>query len=383
MERYLLHLTALFGFSVAAVGQSSRNGNPIPVFQAGYLDNNYRIVYLLENETLIAVERTSKKESGKEYLQFQAAGKKSFATLQMEVEGGHWITLKIKNRDLVRASDKETALRIYEELMSGKDSKKTILIDSKYTWCNEIYHRFKDQTEIETSLLGYSEEKGPNGERDYEKGVQIMTGNSPNFPSRINVIPDSVNTFYISSEQTKSIHEKEIPELEKSSNPYDLALIGMYYFSRKTPQLEEASKYFNLAYDLLPQDNKEIKDGLDTETFQILVGRNVLNLREQSKQSFAQDPLLVIQKLLDIEQGVKESIELRKEKNKANGKDNPVTTRKAVPVPLTNKVGTPPMSTNEVVIRSRRVPVPAQSNSSQPSSKPDQNQSPTNPQQNP
>jgi len=66
MERYLLHLTALFGFSVAAVGQSSRNGNPIPVFQAGYLDNNYRIVYLLENETIIAVERINEKETGKE-----------------------------------------------------------------------------------------------------------------------------------------------------------------------------------------------------------------------------------------------------------------------------------------------------------------------------
>lgn len=379
MLRYLLHLTALFGFSEVAVGQSSWNGNPIPVFQAGYLDNNYRIVYLLENETLISVERTNEKESGKEFLQFQAAGKKSFATLLMEVEGGHWITLKIKNRDLVRASDKETALRIYEELMSGKDSKKTILIDSKYTLCKEIYHRFKDQTEIETRLLGYSEEKGPNGERDYEKGIQVMTGNGANFPARLNVIPDAKTVYYIRSERTKTIMEKEIPKFTKSSNPQDVVLVGMYYFAQNPPQLEEASTYFNLAFDLLPSEIREIKDGPPSEVYEIQGGKYVLQEKEKLHQSFSQDPLLVIQKLLDIEQGVKESIEIRKEENKVMTTNNLVITRKVVPIPLTNKDGT----TNEVVIRRRRVPVPKQSNSSQPSPKPDQIQSSTNPPQNP
>ena len=356
MLRYLLHLTALFGFSEVAVGQSSWNGNPIPVFQAGYLDNNYRIVYLLENETLISVERTNEKESGKEFLQFQAAGKKSFATLLMEVEGGHWITLKIKNRDLVRASDKETALRIYEELMSGKDSKKTILIDSKYTWCKEIYHRFKDQTEIETRLLGYSEEKGPNGERDYEKGIQVMTGNGANFPARLNVIPDAKTVYYIRSERTKTIMEKEIPKFTKSSNPQDVVLVGMYYFAQNPPQLEEASKYFNLAYELLPQGNKEIKDGLDPETFQILVGRNVLNQKEQLKQSFVQDPISIIQNLLNREQKIKDDLAFLKEKQKAQDSNNLGTIRRVVVVPSTNNGATAPTSSNKVVIRRRVTP---------------------------
>jgi len=359
MVRHLLHLTALFGFSVAAVGQSSRNGNPTPVFQAGYLDNNYRIVYLLENETLIAVERTNKKESGKEYLQFQAAGKKSFATLQMEVEGGHWITLKIKNRDLVRASDKETALRIYEELMSGKDSKKTILIDSKYTWCNEIYHRFEDQTDIETSLLGYSEGKGPNGERDYEKGIQVMTGNSANFPARLNVIPDAKTVYYIRSERTKTIMEQEIPKFTKSSNPKDVVLVGMYYFAQNPPQLEEASKFFQIAYELLPEENREIKEGLDLddETFQILAGRYVFNNKEQLKQSYAQDPISIIENLLNKEQQIKESLAFLKEKQKAQDSNNLGTIQRIVPVPSTNTIVMPSVPTSEEVFKRRVIPI--------------------------
>lgn len=356
MLKHLLHLTVIFGFLGAAVGQSSWDSDPTPVFPAGYLDNNYRIVYLLENETIIAVERINEKETGKEFLQFESAGKNSFATLQMETEGGHWITLKIRNRDLLRKSDKEAAKKVYDKLISDKNGKKIILIDTKYTWCKEIYHRFKDQTEIETRLLGYSEEKGPNGERDYEKGIQVMTGNSPNFPGRINVIPESVITFYIFSEQTKCIHEKEIPKLEKSSNPYDLALIGMYYFSRKTPQLQEASKYFNLAYELLPQDNKEIKDGLDPETFQILVGRNVLNQKEQLKQSFVQDPISIIQNLLNREQKIKDDLAFLKEKQKAQDSNNLGTIRRVVPVPLTNNGATDPTSSNKVVIRRRVTP---------------------------
>jgi len=256
MIKSLIFLNALFGLLGVAIGQSQWEKDPTPVFPPGYLDNNYRIVYLLENETIIAVERIYEKETGKEFLQFESAGKNSFATLQMDAEGGHWVALKIRNRDLLRESDKEAAKKVYDELISERNGKKTILINTKYTWYNEIHHRFANNTEIETRILGFSEEKGPNGERDYEKGIQIMTGNSPNFPARINVIPDYVSTYYISSERTKNIHEKEIPKLEKSSNPYDLALIGMYYFSQKTPQLEEAHKYFNLAYELLPKDKK-------------------------------------------------------------------------------------------------------------------------------
>jgi tetratricopeptide (TPR) repeat protein len=357
MLKSLIFLNALFGLLGVAIGQSPWDKDPTPVFPPGYLDNNYRIVYLLENETIIAVERINEKETGKEFLQFESAGKNSFATLQMDVEGGHWVALKIRNRDLLKESDKEAAKKVYDKLISDQNGKKTILIDTKYTWCNEIHHRFANNTEIETRILGYSEEKGPNGERDYEKGIQVMTGNSPNFPARINVIPEFVNTFYISSEQTKNIHEKEIPKLEKSSNPYDLALIGMYYFSRKTPQLEEAHKYFNLAYELLPQDKKEIKDGLDSETFQILVGRNALNQKEKLKQPFAQDPISIIQKLLNREQQIKEDLAFLKEKQKAQDSNNLGTMRRVVPVPYTNKVGIPPMPTNEVVIR-KRVIVP-------------------------
>ena len=155
MLKHLLHLTAIFGFLGAAVGQSSWDSDPTPVFPAGYLDNNYRIVYLLENETIIAVERINEKETGKEFLQFESAGKNSFATLQMETEGGHWITLKIRNRDLLRKSDKEAAKKVYDKLISDKNGKKIILIDTKYTWCNTICHRFTNNTEIETTILGY------------------------------------------------------------------------------------------------------------------------------------------------------------------------------------------------------------------------------------
>jgi hypothetical protein len=339
-------------------------------------------VYLLENETLIAVERTNKKESGKEYLQFQAAGKKSFATLQMEVEGGHWITLKIKNRDLVRASDKETALRIYEELMSGKDSKKTILIDSKYTWCNEIYHRFEDQTDIETSLLGYSEGKGPNGERDYEKGIQVMTGNSANFPARLNVIPDAKTVYYIRSERTKTIMEQEIPKFTKSSNPKDVVLVGMYYFAQNPPQLEEASKFFQIAYELLPEENREIKEGLDLddETFQILAGRYVFNNKEQLKQSYAQDPISIIENLLNKEQQIKESLAFLKEKQKAQDSNNLGTIQRIVPVPSTNTIVMPSVPTSEEVFKRRVIPIKkSDTNSPKVIIK---RQSSTNPQQN-
>jgi len=356
MLKSLIFLNALFGLLGVAIGQSPWDKDPTPVFPPGYLDNNYRIVYLLENETIIAVERINEKETGKEFLQFESAGKNSFATLQMDVEGGHWVALKIRNRDLLRESDKEAAKKVYDKLISDQNGKKTILIDTKYTWCNEIHHRFANNTEIETRILGYSEEKGPNGERDYEKGIQVMTGNSPNFPARINVIPEFVNTFYISSEQTKNINEKEIPKLEKSSNPYDLALIGMYYFSRKTPQLEEAHKYFNLAYELLPQDKKEIKDGLDSETFQILVGRNALNQKVKLKQPFAQDPISIIQKLLNREQQIKEDLAFLKEKQKAQDSNNLGTMRRVVPVPYTNNGSTAPTSSNKVVIRRRVTP---------------------------
>ena len=356
MIKSLILLSALFGLLGVVIGQSPWDKDPTPVFPPGYLDNNYRIVYLLENETIIAVERINEKETGKEYLQFESAGKNSFATLQMEAQGGHWVALKIRNRDLLRESDKEARKKVYDELISGKNDKKTILINTKYTWCNKIYHRFANDTEIETGILGYSEEKGINGERDYEKGIQIMTGNSPNFPARITVIPDHVNTYYISSERTKNIHEKEISKLEKSDNPFNLALIGMYYFSQKTPQLEEASKYFNLAYELLPQGNKEIKDGLDPETFQILVGRNVLNQKEQLKQSFVQDPISIIQNLLNREQKIKDDLAFLKEKQKAQDSNNLGTIRRVVVVPSTNNGATAPTSSNKVVIRRRVTP---------------------------
>lgn len=356
MLKSFIFINALFVLLGAAIGQSPWDKDPTPVFPPGYLDNNYRIVYLLENETIIAVERINEKETGKEFLQFESAGKNSFATLQMEAQGGHWVALKIRNRDLLRESDKEAAKEEYEKLISDKNGKKIILIDTKYTWCNEIYHRFANNTEIETRILGYSEEKGPNGERDYEKGIQVMTGNSPNFPARIIVNPEYVNTYYISSERTKNIHEKEISKLEKSDNPYDVALIGMYYFSQKAPQLDEASKYFNLAYELLPQDKKQMRDGLDSETFQILVGRNVLNQKEQLKQSFVQDPISIIQNLLNREQKIKDDLAILKEMQKAQDSNNLGTIRRVVPVPLTGRVVTPTAPTNKNVIRRRVEP---------------------------
>jgi len=363
-----LILTALFGLFGVVLGQSPCDVDPTPVFQSGYLDNNYRIVYLLENETLIAVERIIEKESEKEFLQFEAAAKNSFATLQMEVEGGHWITLKVKTKKHLRPSDKDASLSIYRELISGKDGKKTVLIDSKYTWCRDIYHRFKDQTEIKTSLLGYSEEKGPNGERDYEKGVQVMTGNSPNFPARLNIIPDGVNAYYVRSEKTKNITEKEISKKEKSSSPQEVGLVGMYYYSQNPPQLEEAIKYFNLAYELLPADTKEIRDGLDPETFQVLVGNNRLKEKEKIKKSFDQDPLFTITNLLLKEQKIKEGLVLLEQNKNINNTNNLGTSRRVVPVSSTDKIAAPPTPTNKVIIRKRVTPF---------------EESPTNPQQNP
>jgi hypothetical protein len=357
MVRYLLHLTALFGFSVAAVGQSSRNGNPIPVFQAGYLDNNYRIVYLLENETIIAVERINEKETGKEFLQFESAGKNSFATLQIDIVAENWIALKIKSRQNQHDSSSQTGQRIYEEIRNGKDGKKTILIDTKHTLCREIYYRFANQTECETSILGYPEDKGPNAERDYEKGIQITTGNGPNFSARFNIIPDQT-VVLIASERKKTIRKESISAQKNSKNPSDVALIGMYYFAQNPPEIEEASRYFELAYSLLPKKNMDIKDGIDIEIFRIINGKNSLEgtSREQLISSFSQDPLLVIQKLLDKEQLKNESVESRNEKNRTKGKDNPVTTRKVVPVPLTNNGATAPTSSNKVVIRRRVTP---------------------------
>ena len=101
-KKITLLLGALYGFILLHVnaGENIFWGNLQPVFQAGYLDNNYRIVYLLENETIIAVERIIEKDSGKEFLQFEAVGKRSFATIRMEVEGRHWVTLKTKTENI-------------------------------------------------------------------------------------------------------------------------------------------------------------------------------------------------------------------------------------------------------------------------------------------
>ena len=99
-----------------------------------------------------------------------------------------------------------------------------------------------------------------------------------------------------------------------------------------------------MAYELLPKDKKEIKDGLDSETFQILVGRNALNQKEKLKQSFAQDPISIIQNLLDREQKIKDDLAFLKEKQKAQDSNNLGTIRRVVPIPYTDKVVSPAVS---------------------------------------
>ena len=161
-----------------------------------------------------------------------------------------------------------------------------------------------------------------------------MTGNSPNFPARLNIIPDATYAYYIWSEQTKTINKKEIQNKEISKNPQDVALIGMYYYAQNPPQLEEAIKYFNSAYELLPANKRELQDGLDLETFQILVGKDRLSEKEKIKRSFAQDPLVLITNILTQEQQIKEDLAFLEERKKLQKTNNLVTVRKIVPIPL-------------------------------------------------
>jgi len=99
-----------------------------------------------------------------------------------------------------------------------------------------------------------------------------------------------------------------------------------------------------------------------------LVGRNALNQKEKLKQSFAQDPISIIQNLLDREQKIKDDLAFLKEKQKAQDSNNLGTIRRVVPIPYTDKVVSPAVPTNKIGIRRRVDP---------------DKESSTNPQQNP
>lgn len=193
------------------VAQSFYPNDPIPIFYPNYLQNNYRIVYILKDQIIISIERIEAGKEHQEFLQIEVFGEDYFTILNFESMSPCAILVRGKKVFGSKKND-ESNSRNFKRIIEGLDGKKVITIDTKKSWNTRIKHQLLCKDNLHTVFMALTKP------RDYEEEVMIHTEmmfQNSKSKSEIVIYPGSSNSALI------KISKSDVAEDKKNSNlPY-------------------------------------------------------------------------------------------------------------------------------------------------------------------
>lgn len=234
--------------------QSWYDEDPIPVFMPDYHEDNYKIIYLLKDNTIITIERKNDTQEENEYLLLKGFSKNCFVSLYCIAEGQIWVAVKTIQTKYVNSKVTEDNQKRYQAILDETNKPNTIFLDTKKSWNTQILHRFKNNTELCTYFMAL------NKPRDYEENIKIATGTSPLLPARLIIEPSYCNEMKVYAKNIlplKIATEEQAKQLLQSQDAKDLNSLGMYYYSQNPPQLNKSLEIFERSYKSIPSSRIE------------------------------------------------------------------------------------------------------------------------------
>ena len=334
MKQMIFALLIIFASSVQTTkGQAWYDDDPIPVFMPGYHENNYKILYLLKDDIIVTVERKNDQQEQYEYLLLKAFGKNYFVSLYCVAEGDLWVAVKTIKRDITNKNAIEGYHKRYQAILEETNKPEVIFLDTKISWNTQIFHRFKNNTELHTYFMAL------NTPRDYEEDIKIAAGTSPSLSSRIILEPscysNEIKVYSKNNFPIKVVTEQQVEQLSKTEDVKDLNEIGKYYYSQNPPQLKNSLEIFERAYNMIPSSRTEAYKGKrfhtedDNDIREAYGGMQGIKTLVQ-RRAFSIDPFEAI-KETDRNAAKRESNLV--EFNKMRDGENSATSNGSIPIP--------------------------------------------------
>jgi len=184
------------------VAQSFYPDDPIPIFYPNYLQNDYRIVYILKDRIVLSIERIEANKQNQDFLQIEVYGEDYFTRLILEPMSPCSILVRGK-KDFRSEEFSELNSKNFKRVTEGLDGKKVILIDTNKSWNTRIKHRLLSKDYLHTVFMNLTKP------RKYEEEIMIHTDmmfQKSKSRSEIVIYPGSSNSAYI---KTSKINEAE------------------------------------------------------------------------------------------------------------------------------------------------------------------------------